>query len=173
MKNVRKTIRSLLKEASEFRELDSPLTYTKFNDVKRIAYCDSNITEFPSGSSTYFKRQEKWARYGSSGKRLKKRKLDKIIPGVSDVCITGFLDYHENYKLQSGGTSWYIDYINVRDDTRGQGTASKLLEQFYETIVQPGDEVSFGKMMRKEIGYLKDKMVKKYPDVASIGARNY
>ena len=92
---------------------------------------------------------------------------------MSDVCITGFLDYHIEGKTSGGHHMWYIDYMKTRSDSRSTGIASKLIDYFYENIVQPGDHVNFGKMMRQEIGHLKDKMVKKYPDVQTRGGKYY
>ena len=60
-----------------------------------------------------------------------------------------------------------------RSDSRGQGTASKLVDYFYENIVQPGDHVHFGKMMHPAIGHIKDTMVDEHPDITTIGAVNY
>jgi hypothetical protein len=163
----------LLREGAEFRTLDSPLKYARAGNVKRIAYCDSSVTEPPSQRDQYFKEWEKWRKYSKGGKRLKKPKLEEIVPGVSDVCIIGFLDYHQATKNSDGSTYWYIDYMKTRGDSQGRGVASKLMDQFYETVAQPGDNVHFGKMMREEIGHLKDKMAEKYPEIDTIGAVYY
>jgi hypothetical protein len=173
MKLLREYIRKLLKESPEFRELQSPLKYGRATDVKRIAYCDASVTEAPSSRDAYFKEWEKWRKFSKGGKRLKKPKLEEIVPGVSDVCIIGFLDYHQQTKTSDGNTMWYIDYMKTRGDSTGQGVASKLMDQFYETVAQPGDHVHFGKMMREEIGHLKDKMKEKYPEIYTIGAVYY
>lgn len=163
----------VMAEGVEFHELDSPLKYSRAVNVKRLAYCDSSVTEPPSGSDAYFKEYQKMERYGSSGRRLKKPRPGEIIPGVSNVCIIGFLDYHSQGKTQDGKEMWYIDYMKTRGDSSGQGVASKLIDEFFSKYVEPGSHVHFGKMMRKEIGHLKEKMAKKYPDVYVIGARNY
>ena len=161
MSLLRKYVRELLSEGIEFRTLDSPLTYSRASNVKRIAYCDSGVTELPGKHDTYFDEIEKWRKRTSRGKLLKKPKLEEIIPGVSDACIIGFLDYHLQRETLDGKNSmWYIDYMKNRSDSRGQGTASKLIEYFYENVASPGDHVHFGKMMRQEIGHLKDKMEK-------------
>lgn len=175
MSLLREYIRELLNEGVEFRTLDSPLTYSRSSNVKRIAYCDSGVTELPGKHDTYFDEIERWRRYSKSGrKRLKKPKLEEIIPGVSDACIIGFLDYHVQGQTTDGkNTMWYIDYMKTRTDSRGAGVASKLIDNFYETVVKPGDHVHFGKMMHPGIGHLKNKMVKKYPDITTIGAINY
>ncbi len=107
-------------------------------------------------------------RYGASGRRLKKPRPGEIIPGVSNVCIIGFIDFHEY-----GKNGWYIDYMKTRGDHRGQGVASKLLDEFFSRYAKPGGLIHFGKMMRKEVGHLKDKMAEKYPDTEVIGAKNY
>ena len=163
----------LIKEGTEFRTLDSPLTYSRARNVKRIAYCDSSVTEPPAQRDQYFKEWERWRRRTKTGRKLKKPKLEEIVPGVSDVCIIGFLDYHQATKNSDGSTYWYIDYMKTRGDSQGRGVASKLIDQFYETVPQPGDSVTFGKMMREEIGHLKDKMAEKYPEIDTIGAVYY
>ena len=159
MNLLREYIReSLLVEAVEFREIDSPLKYSASN-VKRLAYCDSAVTEPPEHQDAYFKEWEKM-REGEK----------EIIPGVSDVCIIGFLDYHSIGKTHDGkGTVWYIDYMKTRTDSRGKGVASELLEQLYETVAQPGDDVNFGKMMEPQIGHLMKKMKEKYPEIYTTG----
>lgn len=168
---LRECVRELLNEGVEFRTLDSPLTYSRASNVKRIAYCDVTVTSPPDGRDAYFKEWEKWRRRTKSGrKKLKKPVLEEIIPGVSDVCIIGFLDYHSQGESSDGNVMWYIDYMKTRGDSQGSGVASKLMDQFYETVAQPGDNVNFGKMMRKEIGYLKDKMKDRYPEVNTIGS---
>lgn len=174
MSLLREYIKEILGESVEFRQVDSPLTYQRTHNVKRIAYCDDSVTEPPHQRDHYFKEIENWRKYSKAGKRLKKPVLEEIIPGVSDVCIIGFLDYHQQAKINDGkNTMWYIDYMKTRGDSQGSGVASKLIDQFYETIAQPGDHVHFGKMMREEIGHLKDKMVKKYPEIDTIGSVYY
>ena len=176
---LKKYINEILNESVEFRELKSPLRYSRASNVKRIAYCDMSVKDQnlrPDGkpvNDPYFNEYQEWERYGRTGRRLKKPRKGKLVPGVSDVCVIGFLDYHQYGTASDGSKMWYIDYMKTRGDTRGQGIASKLIEYFYETVVEPGDHVHFGKMMRKEIGHLKDKMVKQYPEVTTIGARNY
>ena len=168
---LRECVRELLNEGVEFRTLDSPLTYNRYGNVKRIAYCDSSVTSPPDGRDAYFKEWERWRKYTKNhGRRLKKPVLEEIVPGVSDVCIIGFLDYHQYSTTSDGSKMWYIDYMKTRGDSTGQGVASKLMDQFYETVPQPGDHVHFGKMMRKEIGHLKDKMKDRYPEIDTIGS---
>ena len=173
MKLLREYIKELLNESTEFHELDSPLKYSKATNVKRLAYCDASVTEPPSQRDDYFLEYQEMIRYGSSGKRLKNPRKGELIPGVSNVCIIGFLDYHSQGKNRDGNEMWYIDYMKTRSDTQGQGVASKLVDEFFSRYAVPGSHVHFGKMMRKEIGHLKDKMKEKYPDVTVIGARNY
>ena len=60
-----------------------------------------------------------------------------------------------------------------RGDHRGQGVASKLVDEFFSRYAKPGETIHFGKMMRQEVGHLKDKMAERYPDVTVIGAKNY
>tara|TARA_B100000131_G_scaffold308639_1_gene338218 strand:+ start:1206 stop:1742 length:537 start_codon:yes stop_codon:yes gene_type:complete len=172
-------VRSVLKETIEFRELDSPLTYSRAINVKRLALCDTSVKE-PNVSSTgrpvrdaYFNEYQEWDYYGRSGRRLKKPRKGQMVPGVSDACVIGFLDFHHYGKNSDGVDSWYIDYMKTRGDKGGQGTASKLIDEFFKRYAKPGGMIHFGKMMRKEIGHLKDKMEKQYPDVKVIGAVNF
>ena len=58
-------------------------------------------------------------------------------------------------------------------DKGGQGTASKLVDEFFSSVASDGDTVHFGKMMSPAIGHLKDKMEKQYPDMDVLGAVNY
>ena len=141
--------------------------------MKRIALCDSSVSEPAGKNDSYFAEIEKWRRSTKGGRRLKKPVLDEIIPGVSDICIIGFLDYHTEGTVSGDTTFWYIDYMKTRGDSRGSGVASKLIDEFYKTIPRPGDYVNFGKMMQKEIGHLKDKMEKKYPEIKTKGAKYF
>ena len=170
---LRGVVREILSETVEFHELDSPLDYHRSRNVKRLAYCDTSVTEPPGRHDAYFKEYQEMERYGRSGRRLKKPRPGKIIPGVSNVCVIGFLDYHDYGTTEDGKKMWYIDYMKTRGDHQGQGVASKLLDEFFERYAEPGGMIHFGKMMRKEIGHLKDKMAEKYPDVTVIGAVNF
>jgi uncharacterized membrane protein (UPF0127 family)/GNAT superfamily N-acetyltransferase len=174
-KLIRESIHAVLNEGVEFREVDSPLEYGRSGNVKRIALCDSSVTDPPGKHDSYFAEIERWRKYttGRTRRKLKKPVLDEIIPGVSDVCIIGFLDYHQEAKLEGGTIFWYIDYMKTRQDKRGQGSASQLVERFYETVPQPGDYVNFGKMMQPQVGHLKDKMAEKYPEIKTKGAKYF
>jgi len=179
MNLLREYIQETLREGVEFRTLDSPLTYNRARNVKRIALCDTSVEEphmGPTGKpqrDAYFNQRQEMEYYGTSGRRLKKPRKGKLVPGVSDACVIGFLDYHSKGESGGGAEMWYIDYMKTRGDKGGQGTASKLIDEFYNTVAKPGDHVHFGKMMRKEIGHLKDKMVDKYPEINTIGAVNF
>ena len=164
----------MLAEGVEFHELDSPLKYSRAGNVRRLAYCDTSVTEPIGTRDAYFKEWENWRRYSKSGKRLKKPVLDEIVPGVSDVCVIGFLDYHKQGETRDGKIMWYIDYMKTRGDSSGQGVASKLVDEFFQRYVDPdGGHVHFGKMMQPQIGHLKDKMTEKYPGATVIGAKNF
>ena len=174
MNILRKYIRNILTEGIEFRELDSPLTYSKSSNVKRLAYCETDVSELPEYTDAYFTGYQEIERYGRSGQRLKKPRKGQFFPGVSDPCIIGFLDYHKQGTTRDGQPMWYFDYINVRQDTQEGGVASKLVDEFFKRYVtEPGTHVHFGKMMRKEVGHLKDKMAEKYPEMSVIGAKNF
>jgi len=178
IQEVRNFINQVLNEGIEFRELDSPLRYSRASGVKRLALCDTSIEEpnmSPSGKpmrDSYFNEYQEWEYYGrgkSRNRRLKKPRKGQLVPGVSDVCVIGFLDFHEY-----GDNAWYIDYMKTRGDKEGQKVASRLIDEFFKRYAsEPGSYVHFGKMMREEIGHLKDKMAKKYPDSTVIGAVNF
>ena len=179
MSLLREYIKEILNESIEFRTLDSPLKYSRASDIKRIALCDTSVKEphmGPTGKpkiDAYFNQRQEMEYYGASGRRLKKPRKGQLVPGVSDACVIGFLDYHKEGVSSGGSDMWYIDYMKTRGDKGGQGIASMLIDEFYNTVAKPGDNVSFGKMMRKEIGHLKDKMVDKYPEVSTRGAVNF
>jgi ribosomal protein S18 acetylase RimI-like enzyme len=173
---LREYIKELITEGVSFHELDSPLSYPRAyrDNVKRLAYCDSSVTEPPKHHDAYFVDYQKMIRFGKRGQRLKKPRKGEFIPGVSNVCIIGFLDYHADGKTSDGKQIWYIDYIKTRSDSRGKGVASKLIDEFFSRHVDPdGGIVQFGRMMREEIGHLKDKMAEKYPNVTITGAVYY
>ena len=174
MSLLREFINEVLNEGVEFRELDSPLVYNRARNVKRLALCDTSVEDRhlrPDGKpqrDAYFNEYQEWEHYGVSGRRLKKPRKGPMIPGVSDACIIGFLDFHKY-----GDDGWYIDYMKTRGDKGGQGTASKLVDEFFKRYAEPGILIHFGKMMNPKIGHLKDKMDKEYPDTKVIGAKNY
>ena len=176
---IKAFIKNVISENIEFRELDSPLTYSRSRNVKRLALCDTSVKDpnlRPDGTAQrdpYFNEYQEWERYGVSGRRLKKPRKGQLVPGVSDACVIGFLDYHKEGTTSDGNDMWYIDYMKTRGDKGGQGTASNLVDEFFTRIAKSGDHVHFGKMMRKEIGHLKDKMAKRYPDMHVIGAVNF
>jgi len=165
---IRSYIRETLNESIEFRELDSPLVYNRASGVKRLALCDTSVTDLPKKNDTYFAEIERWRYATKRGRRLKKPVLDELIPGVSDACIIGFLDFHSY-----GENGWYIDYIKTRGEFGGQKVASRLVDEFFQRYGKPGGMIHFGKMMHPSIGYLKDKMAKQHPDMSVIGAVNF
>jgi hypothetical protein len=173
---VREYIRETLAEGVEFREVDSPLEYRRGGNVKRLALCDTAVTDPPEPYDHYFAEIEKWRKHttGRTRRPLKKPVLDEIIPGVSDNCIIGFLDYHSRGTASDGKPMWYIDYMKTRDEFGGQKVASRLVDEFFRRHAsEPGSYVHFGKMMHPSIGHLKDKMAEKYPENTVIGAVNY
>ncbi len=168
MKHLRQYIRGVLSEDIEFRMLDSPLKYHRQSGIKRIAYCDTTVTEPTKDRwDPYFVAKQEWiTRSLHTGKRLKKKRKGDFIPGVSDNCVLGFLDYGHYTDTRKGGTYWYIDYLKVRGDHRGERISSKLVEYFFENVIdQEKDAVTFGKMMRQEVGTLMRRMQAKYPDM--------
>jgi len=166
MNLLRKYVREVLTESVTYKELDSPLPYTRAGNVKRLALCDSSVTEPPDKHDSYFAEIQKWRTRTKGGRRkLKKPVLGELIPGVSAVCIAGFLDFHSY-----GSNMYYLDYMKTRTDMRGKGYATQLVDEFFKRYAKPGMTIHFGKMMRKEVGHLKDKMAEKYPDVNVVGS---
>ena len=45
--------------------------------------------------NAYFNEYQEWEMYGVSGRRLKKPRKGQMVPGVSDACVIGFLDFHK------------------------------------------------------------------------------
>ena len=166
---LRKFVQHTLNESISFKEVESPLKYS--SKARRLTLCDSSVTDQPDKRDAYFAEIEKWRKYskGRARKPLKKPVLDEIIPGVHDVCIIGFLDFRQWGKTREGKPYWYIDYMKVRSDKRGERISSQLIEEFFERYVEPGSVVDFGKMMQKQIGHLKRKMEDKHPEVEVIG----
>lgn len=159
-----------------FREGPSPIKdHPKTSSATRLALCDSSVTEQPKKSDKFFSEIEQWRRYtkGRSRRRLKKPILEYVHPGAGDNCIIGFLDYHIQANLDGGRTWWYLDYMKTRSNFGGQKVASRLMDEFFRRHVKAGDVVDFGRMMQKQIGHLKEKMQKTYPDVEVKGYRYY
>jgi hypothetical protein len=171
---LREYIRAALNEGVEFREVDSPLSYNRGGHVKRLALCDTSVTDPPHESDYYFADVQEWERRGKTGRPLKKPRKGQLVPGVDDDCVIGFLDYHSQGTADDGAPMWYIDYMKTRDEFGGQKVASRLVDEFFRRHAsEPGSYVHFGKMMHPSIGHLKDKMAEKYPENTVIGAVNY
>ena len=62
-----------------------------------------------------------------TGRMTKKRHLEA--PGAGDDII-GFLDYHSQGETSDGKPFLYIDYMKTRREHKGQGVATKLLDEF-------------------------------------------
>ena len=54
MNLLREYIQETLYEGTEFRTLDSPLTYARASNIKRIALCDTSVTEPNPSRDSYF-----------------------------------------------------------------------------------------------------------------------
>lgn len=159
-----------------FREGPSPIKdHPKTSRATRLALCDSSVVEGPLKSDKFFSEIEQWRRHtkGRNRRRLKKPILEYVHPGAGDNCIIGFLDFHIQAKLDNGGTWWYLDYMKTRSEFGGQKVASRLMGEFFRRHVKAGDIVDFGRVMRKQVGHLKEKMQKKYPEVEVTGYRYY
>ena len=55
-------IRAVLHDGVEFRILDSPLTYNRAGNVKRIALCDTSVTEPNPSRDAYFNEYQEMER---------------------------------------------------------------------------------------------------------------
>lgn len=159
-----------------FREGPSPIKdHPKTSNATRLALCDSSVVEAPHKSDMFFSEIEKW-RYHTRGRRprrLKNPVLEYVRPGAGDNCIIGFLDFHLMGEFEDGKKMWFLDYMKTRGEFRGQRVASRLMSEFFKRHVKSGDIVNFGRMMQKQIGHLREKMQRKYPDVEIIGHRYY
>jgi len=157
-----------LSEAVEFREVGkSPLTYRRSNQVQRFVLCDTSVTDPPKKGDRYFAEIERWRIWSKRGGRLKKPKLEEIIPGVDDNCIVAFLDYTD-----TGDRTFYLNYMQTRQGFRGKGYARRIIEAFYRRHAK-ARMIHWGKMQREEVGHLLDVMKEQYPKISSIGAVNY
>jgi len=157
---VRRRIRSLaenvLTERAEVIDAGkSPLKYHGYANKKRFIVVDKEASD-AEPRTHYYKDREIWRRYTKNRRRrLKKPKLEEVIPGAPPHTVA-FLDY-SSY----GEDGIFLDYLHVRDDMRGQGHARMLVQAIIDK--NPNLELlHFGKMMREEIGHLKDSFAKKY-----------
>ena len=157
---VRRRIRSLaenvLTERAEVIDTGkSPLKYHGYASKKRLIVVDKEAPD-AEPSTHYYKDREIWRRYTKNRRRrLKKPKLEEVIPGAPPHTVA-FLDYSPY-----GEDGIFLDYLHVRDDMRGQGHARMLVQ----AIIDKNSNLKllhFGKMMREEIGHLKDSFAKKY-----------
>ena len=168
MNLLREYIRGIITEAVSFREVDSPLEYNVYGGVRRFVYCDDSVATPPDESDRYFVEFEKWRKRTKGGRKLKKPVLDEIIPGVSDVCIVGFLDFHVAGRSDDK-TYWSLDYMKTRSDKQGAGVASQLVDEWFKRYPKEGDDVDFGKMFHASVGHLKEKISKQYPGIYMHG----
>jgi hypothetical protein len=174
MSLLREYIREALNEAVEFREVDSPLDYHRAGNVKRLALCDTSVTNPPHKSDYYFAGVQEWERRGKTGRPLKKPRKGQLVPGVDDDCVIGFLDYHRMGTTDEGKPMLYIDYMKTRGEFGGQKVASRLVDEFFARYApESGSYVHFGKMMHASIGHLKDKRAEKDAEHDVIGGVYY
>ena len=153
----------------------SPLVYFgwKHHGKQRLVVIDEDEPDAAPGTEMY-KRKEVWRTWSQrTGKRLKKPVLDEVIEGAPPHTMA-FLDWHyTGSRDPEGPTDLYIDYLHVRGDMRGKGHARRLIQALIDR--HPNLRIlDFGKMMRKEIGHLKDYFAEKYKDrIIVIGRVNY
>ena len=155
MKLLMENWRKFLTESQDYVEMDSPLTYNRAGNVKRIALRDSSVEEPLDKYDTYFGDQPDSA-------------------GVGDDTIIGFLDYHTKGTTSAGNPYWYIDYMKTRGDFEKQGVATRLVDEFIQRHApDPGSVVHFGKIMNPQMWHIKEKMAEKYPDHQIIGGKGF
>lgn len=147
----------------------SPLKYHGYASKNRLALIDKDAEPSPPNYTYYtdYTRMRKFSK-GRMRKRLKKPVVDEFIPGGPPGMIA-----FQDWSYWGDKQSIYLDYLHVRDDMRGRGHARKLIQALID--MHPDLKLlHFGKMMREEIGHLKDSFAKKYAGkINIIGARNY
>ena len=169
MKKLLTEWRKFLKEGQEFVEEKSPLTYSRAGNIQRLALRDDSI-EPPYRGDFGFADQYSY-RNPRTGRMTKKRHLEA--PGAGDDII-GFLDYHDMGKTSEGKAYLYIDYMKTRREHKGQGVATKLLDEFIKRFApDPGSTIHFVKIQNPDMFSLFEKTKEKYPDHQFLGAKNF
>ena len=168
MKKLLTEWRKFLKESQEFVEMDSPLTYHRASNVKRLALRDPSI-EPPYRGDFGFADQYTY-RNPRTGRMTKKRHLGA--PGAGDDII-GFLDFHDMGETSTGKSYFYIDYMKTRREYKEQGVATRLLEEFIRRYAPEPSIINFGKIQNPEMYSIYEKIKEKYPEHNISGGKNF
>ena len=168
MKKLLTEWRQFLKESQEFVEMDSPLTYHRASNVKRLALRDPSI-EPPYRGDFGFADQYTY-RNPRTGRMTKKRHLEA--PGAGDDII-GFLDFHDMGETSTGKSYFYIDYMKTRREHKEQGVATRLLEEFIRRYAPEPSIINFGKIQNPEMYSIYEKIKEKYPEHNISGGKNF
>ena len=168
MKKLLTEWRQFLKESQEFVEMDSPLTYHRASNVKRLALRDPSI-EPPYRGDFGFADQYTY-RNPRTGRMTKKRHLEA--PGAGDDII-GFLDFHDMGETSTGKPYFYIDYMKTRREYKEQGIATRLLEEFIRRYAPEPSIINFGKIQNPEMYSIYEKIKQKYPEHNISGGKNF
>jgi ribosomal protein S18 acetylase RimI-like enzyme len=168
MKKLLTEWRQFLKESQEFVEMDSPLTYNRAGNVKRLALRDPSI-EPPYRGDFGFADQYSY-RNPRTGRMTKKRHLEA--PGAGDD-IVGFLDFHDMGETSTGKSYFYIDYMKTRREHKEQGIATKLLDEFIRRYAPEPSIINFGKIQNPGMYSIYEKIKEKYPEHNISGGKNF
>ena len=168
MKKLLTEWRQFLKESQEFVEMDSPLTYNRASNVKRLALRDPSI-EPPYRGDFGFADQYSY-RNPRTGRMTKKRHLEA--PGAGDD-IVGFLDFHDMGETSTGKSYFYIDYMKTRREHKEQGIATKLLDEFIRRYAPEPSIINFGKIQNPGMYSIYEKIKEKYPEHNISGGKNF
>ena len=168
MKKLLTEWRQFLKESQEFVEMDSPLTYNRASNVKRLALRDPSI-EPPYRGDFGFADQYSY-RNPRTGRMTKKRHLEA--PGAGDDII-GFLDFHDMGETSTGKSYFYIDYMKTRREHKEQGIATRLLEEFIRRYAPEPSIINFGKIQNPGMYSIYEKIKEKYPEHNISGGKNF
>ena len=159
MKKLLTEWRKFLKESQEFVEMDSPLTYHRASNVKRLALRDPSIDP-PYRGDFGFADQYTY-RNPRTGRMTKKRHLEA--PGAGDDII-GFLDFHAMGETSTGKSYFYIDYMKTRREHKEQGVATRLIEEFIRRYAPEPSIINFGKIQNPGMYSIYEKIKEKYPE---------
>ena len=168
MKKLLTERRKFLKESQEFVEMDSPLTYHRASNVKRLALRDPSI-EPPYRGDFGFADQYTY-RNPRTGRMTKKRHLEA--PGAGDDII-GFLDFHDMGETSTGKSYFYIDYMKTRREHKEQGVATRLIEEFIRRYAPEPSIINFGKIQNPGMYSIYEKIKEKYPEHNISGGKNF
>lgn len=120
----------------EIVEQESPLDYHGVQ-VRRLALVDPSAPPAPAGE-TYFAETQRLAKYGPTGRQLKKPRVERT-PGAAPG-VVAFADW-------SVTPDWLtIHYVTSRSDQRGRGHMTKLLDELIARHGHEANYINFGEV---------------------------